>query len=62
MWVKEQLKQAICGVQERMFESLYGYKAGLREVPEGLPELQIQVLGNAFKLSSPQLWIHDILP
>lgn len=38
----------------------YCYKVGLCEVPEGLPELQVQILRYAFELSSPQLRIDDV--
>ena len=43
-------------------EPAYCYKAGLREVPERLPEMYIQVLGNTFELSASRLWIDDVLP
>lgn len=49
-------------VSGRIFDPAYSYKARLCEVPEGLPELHVQILGNAFKLRTPQLWIHDVFP
>ena len=49
-------------VSRRIFDPAYCYKAGLCEVPEGLPELHVQVLGDAFELSAPQLWIDNVLP
>lgn len=34
----------------------------LGDVPEALPEMDVQVLGNAFKLCTPQLRVDGVLP
>lgn len=52
---------ASLGVSKKLLDTAYCYKPGLREVPEGLPELHVQVLCDAFKLSASQLWIDDVL-
>lgn len=46
---------------KKLLDTAYCYKPGLCEVPEGLPELHVQVLCDAFKLSASQLWIDDVL-
>lgn len=40
-------------VSVKTFDPAYCYQAGLCKVPEGLPELHVQVLGDAFKLGTP---------
>ncbi len=63
-WAVKTLKRTSANlrVSGRLFDPAYCYKARLCEVPEGFPELHVQVLGNAFKLSASQLWIDDVFP
>lgn len=43
----------MCQKCVKTLDPAYCYQAGLCEVPEGLPELHVQVLGDAFELGTP---------
>lgn len=40
-------------VSVKTLDPAYCYQAGLCKVPEGLPELHVQVLGDAFEFGTP---------